>query len=388
METGAGERLKVLCAGCGKSIKVPAAAAGRRAKCPACGEVFVVPGDAGNGGGDSGHAGQPAGDPIAFACDTCGARIKVRPALAGKRVKCPKCTSAATVPATGDEPSSGLDELAALEQAGSAVQTPQAVATAIPCKHCGAPLSPGAKTCIACGQSQRGGGGGGLGVSGELAGAAAGALGGAAMFAGGFVLACVASMVGALIGAGIWFGIAMSTNVEIGYVAWALGGLAGAGMYLVNRRPSAIGGVVAAGVSVVGILVAKGAIFAWVLAPYLADIYEAESPREFVVNAIAANIALDSDELNRLDDSVSEDEWNEAFEAAKDDAIVEAEAEVAEMSDAEIAGRAAEIRAEQEALLGATFISSQFGLMDILFFILAIATAYKVGAGGFAFGGE
>ena len=42
--------------------------------------------------------------PLVFACPECGKRLKVKPALAGKKVKCPKCSLPVLVPTPESEP--------------------------------------------------------------------------------------------------------------------------------------------------------------------------------------------------------------------------------------------------------------------------------------------
>ena len=52
-----------------------------------------------------------AAAPVSFPCGKCGKRLKVRAALIGKKVKCPKCSHAVPVPA----PSAEAEPLEAIE---------------------------------------------------------------------------------------------------------------------------------------------------------------------------------------------------------------------------------------------------------------------------------
>jgi hypothetical protein len=88
-----------------------------------------------------------------------------------------------------------------------------------------------------------------------------------AKFAGRISIGVALSGVGALVGAGIWFGIAAASDYEIGYVAWAVGLLAGIGMKLGYQREDALAGLVAAGMACVGIFAAKILYFIYVLSP-------------------------------------------------------------------------------------------------------------------------
>jgi hypothetical protein len=140
------------------------------------------------------------------------------------------------------------------------------------CPHCGEGMPVTARLCTSCGYDIQTGRvpertsvkmGGALG---NVLGAAGSALGGMALGAGRFLLGTCLSAVGAMIGAAIWAGIGIATGFEIGYVAWAVGGLAGLGMYLGYREQNFKAGLVAAGMAVGGILAAKVLIFVFLFA--------------------------------------------------------------------------------------------------------------------------
>jgi DNA-directed RNA polymerase subunit M/transcription elongation factor TFIIS len=73
--------------------------------------------------------------PIAFRC-ACGTPLKVKGALAGKKVKCPKCGMSLAVPEEGDSPD---DEVVAVRD----------------CPSCGEMLASDAVICISCGHDFR-----------------------------------------------------------------------------------------------------------------------------------------------------------------------------------------------------------------------------------------
>ena len=54
-------------------------------------------------------------------------------------------------------------------------------------------------------------------------------------------VAMVGAFVGAVIGAVIWAVISGATGVEVGYVAWAIGGLVGGGAALCGGRGPPVG---------------------------------------------------------------------------------------------------------------------------------------------------
>ena len=69
-------------------------------------------------------------------------------------------------------------------------------------------------------------------------------------------LALVSAIVGGIVGAAIWAIVACCFHIEIGYVAWAIGGLVGLGAYILGGRgyPS---GAVCAGIALVSIFSGK-----------------------------------------------------------------------------------------------------------------------------------
>jgi hypothetical protein len=82
---------------------------------------------------------------------------------------------------------------------------------------------------------------------------------------GSLVTGILLSLAGALVGALVWFGVAWATNYEIGWIAWGVGVLAGAGMLVGYRQTDTIAGILAAVISLVGILGAKIMVFAHAL---------------------------------------------------------------------------------------------------------------------------
>ncbi len=101
------------------------------------------------------------------------------------------------------------------------------------------------------------------------------------------MLGVVLSGVGALIGAVLWGGVALATGFEIRIIAWAVGLLAGLGMALGYRDgDGTIRGLVAAGMSLFGIVLGKVIILVGVLLP-LMNIEDVDVQREWVAGAVA-----------------------------------------------------------------------------------------------------
>lgn len=354
----------VQCIGCGARMRVPASKAGKSGKCPKCGGAVQIPAAQPPVPDQTQAAGPIATDDgrIKFACDSCGGSLKVPAEAVGRRVKCPKCQAVATVPdpnaGAADDPD-GEDDMFA----GLAVAQPVRVPMVAP-----PPPPPMAES--------RGGSSGGK--AGALLGAA-GAVGG--VVANPMLLGILFSAIGAAIGGAVWCAIAYKTQYEIGWIAWGVGALAGIGMHLGFRDTSAFAGMVAAGMATLGIIGGKVAVFYLVLQPLFAALDDTSSiTREELADLVARRTVIDSGKV-----SFEEDE--EKFEAAVEAEIPKAEAEVAKLNDAQVQERAAQlarlVRDETKSEMQHVFWKEAFGLMDILFFALAIATAFRIGYGGF-----
>ncbi len=213
MSQSSGEFMKVRCP-CGTKLKLPVSAAGRKAKCPKCEKVFRIP-----------------------------------------ELPVPDTTS--TLAADDDAGGSLLDDLADLQSSAPAPAAP-ATPAGEACPKCGAAMANGAVLCVSCGFNRQSGrvvrkakekgavrkvrlpGSGGRGS---------------------VAVGCALSMAGALVGAVIWCVVALSTQYEIGWIAWALGLLAGGGMVLGCKKREPSYGVLAAAIALGGIVAAKVMVF-------------------------------------------------------------------------------------------------------------------------------
>jgi predicted Zn finger-like uncharacterized protein len=388
--------------------------------------------------------------PIEFSCPSCKLRYSVKDALAGKSAKCGKCghrmqipQAAATVanaaskvspaktassgpapaksPPKEDDIGSWLDD--DLEVAPPAIRSAAARPGAT-CPACGASLGEGAVLCVACGFDARTGAKHTTRHEIESTDASGGKKkkGRAKLgFAASLLRGTLLSFVGAMLGAVIWAGIAYLTSMELGYVAWGLGALAGFGMALGHDDDDGtFAGIIAAFMSLAGIVVAKVLIIVFVLAAIFANVAKQLDPVEMKRNELALNL---TDEKLRAQGGNSEDadgeQWTKAY--------TEAKAEVAQLSEQELDARLepyekAEQAREAAALAqnegdgragvdgqtpdgdadeadadsrnaadnladgeGAGAIAALFLLMfrpvDGIFILLAFFTAYKVGSG-------
>lgn len=278
------------------------------------------------------------------------------------------------------------------------------------CPGCGNAMAEGSIVCMSCGYDTRTGRGGRTRVTETRQPSAIGgamAAGGTFAAAGAsyLLLATLGSVVGGLIGAGVWAGIIIATNFEVGYVAVGIGVLAGFG--------AAIGAGIARGdtgtmTGLIAVLVAIASICAgkYFAAVYLtnqafalsgswslADMTESEQ-RDMALARFAdehldaliegGDLAEDVEDryMGLLEDGEFPDDY-------PPEVVAVAEERWAGMSETERAEYLAMVEEEWRQFNGAFrgqiaqqgFMNS-FGVLDAVFFLIAVGAAYKTGAGG------
>ncbi len=225
-----------------------------------------------------------------------------------------------------------------------------------------------------------------------------------------------------MIGATIWAVVAFLTHMEFGIVAIAMGGLAGYGMVLGHNEDNGLlAGVIAGFITFCGVLGAKILIVVILIAAVIAG-GVGDLQREILIQAMAeealqehggnpANISLDQREravasarakVDAMDDvqveakfAELEAKWEaeavaeEAAELAADE--INGDGDAAAMQD-EAAGGAAELPqvpvAVAEAPIEPAPVAANgpgfggiFRPLDLLFILLAVGTAFRVGSG-------
>jgi hypothetical protein len=331
--------------------------------------------------------------PIEFACPECKRGYSVKDELAGKSAKCGKCghrmripmletTASAAAQASSTSPAPQHPRAKAAKLAAPQAKQPSAswldeeleaaqpkVASATraaspSCPSCGASLASGAVLCVSCGYDTRTHA---KHATKHVAGSdkeeaprkKRAKLAGAASLLRGTLF----SFIAAIIGAAIWTAIAAATDSEFGLVAWALGGFVGFGMALGHEdEDGTFAGIIAAFMSLVGIVAAKVFIIIFVIAPAIAAMFEEIDDSELSDPVQAQAAATDVDQ----DIEQNADEADDAALAVADEA-----------GDDEAA---AEFADDEPGLVGLLF-ASMFTPIDGIFILLAFFTAYKVGSG-------
>ncbi|HKQ49190.1 MAG TPA: hypothetical protein VJZ71_14055 [Phycisphaerae bacterium] len=355
-----------------------------------------------------------ASETIVIKCG-CGTNMRVRASAAGKKAKCPKCGGVMTIPAMAAAPRivrstpapspeaapSDLSDLLPIEPAPSAEPT-----GGMRCPQCKVLMAAGAKICISCGYNVA------TGKTLKTSDGSPGKVAVAAKSLGTFALGTVLSGAGAAIGGLVWFLVAWYANLSVGYVAWGIGVLAGLGMIWGHRTPSTKAGVVAAGMSALGIVGAKLAIFIVVVYSMVTgDTDNIEFQREYVKANMTEELL---DERGVVAEKEREAKWDAVYEEAavmvaamsdddvrakvkvyqEQDAAEEEEGEdeeehLASGPDETTTDESSKAASEDESMeageaigsLLSLFVMSMFGLFDCLWFFLAISSAYKIGRG-------
>ena len=184
-------------------------------------------------------------------------------------------------------------------------------------------------------------------------------------------------------------------------------------MALGYRNKTQVAGLVAAGMSVFGVVAAKVAIFVFVVyAVVTGDTSSIELQRAFVTSSMGDDILDDRgilseaerneqwdsvwDESDRQVSGMSDEEvrrrWKEYRELQESEALADAGAgddDAVAADESPPVGEEPELGdAKDEAdfgpLLG-VFFAASFGWMDVLFILLALGSAYKIASGS---GGE
>ncbi len=205
------------------------------------------------------------------------------------------------------------------------------------------------------------------------------------------VQAVLGGGIAALVGAVVWAALFYYGDLEHGALAWGIGGLVGFGVALSSRGGDIKTGVIAVLFSVVSILGGKYAAVYFTVDQALSteSIVASFEDEEFVISFIADEIAYEKQEAGEaLDWPAAADLENP--ESAKDypvDVWSEAGQFWGQMSDQEQEEfRQAQLEAAQTnvAAMKDTYIAegfkASFGVLDILFFGLAVFTAFQIGS--------
>ncbi len=277
----------------------------------------------------------------------------------------------------GDDVMMGL--LADLPQAGGTPKGPV-------CPACYNPIAAGAVLCTRCGHNSSTGQAVKTRVQkkadGESAGAKALAATGTAAAP---LFALIGACAGGAVGAGLWAAVAYFAHFEIGWIAWIVGLLAGGGALVATGGR---GGIIAGGIAAVVSVAAIGAgKFAAV------SISVDEVARQFatvsddtLLMRTTFDLAWEWEEEGRTVAWKDGTDWDTAEypDDFPDDILAAGQDAFDGMSSSERAALRSQMESEVASFMSVAkdegFMAS-WGWLDAVFVLLAVGTAFKVGAG-------
>jgi hypothetical protein len=205
--------------------------------------------------------------------------------------------------------------------------------------------------------------------------------------------ALIGAAVGGAIGAGIWAAVAYNMNLEIGWIAWGVGLLCGLGaMMAVRDDADHLTGGIAAVVAIASVAGGKYLAVHYFVQDFTAGMTQIE------LTDSDAQVYMADQLIPEYEASGTPLKWSEGMTAEDADTLdkypenlqkdVLARWEAMSMGERESyrASVQATLRHDISSAIGAVesegFFAS-FGPLDILFVFLAVATAFKLGSGGF-----
>lgn len=200
-------------------------------------------------------------------------------------------------------------------------------------------------------------------------------------------------LIGGIIGAAIWVMIGVATNSEIGIIAWGIGGLVGlaVGLGTPEAEESALTGVIALVIAMMAIVAGKYFTVSTIIDRELSKMANIETMTdEDLKIGLAWQAVGDAEAIGEVVDwpgGVEPDEAMDiavfpvsirkvALDAYDDMTDVDKETAKKEMVETQLMM----ISQLKDGIKKEAFMAS-FGVFDILWFLLAMSTAYKLGAG-------
>ncbi len=202
----------------------------------------------------------------------------------------------------------------------------------------------------------------------------------------------IAGCVAAVIGAAIWAAVAYYAHFEIGWIAWIIGAMVGGAVFATaGDQAGMMTGVGAAVIAIAGVVGGKYVSIRMELNQIGSDEGWAEVSDEFIISYIADEVALRRTEAGEELEWPGEGAGDEAFEEADYPTDVWAEA-LQQWTDADQAWRDqyrtyVEYQTKEHLAAFKNEVSELaliegIGIFDIIFFLLAIVSAWKIGSGG------
>ena len=276
---------------------------------------------------------QQTGETISVLCK-CGKKLKAPASAVGKKAKCPKCGNVLVVQAPPPKQEDDFDAL--YDLAADSEKAAQQQEVAPRCPQCISPMPPGAVLCTNCGYDTRSG----KSVATPKASSAAAPAAKGTRFdpvaaaaaeeaakkqgkkkvvdamapQGSFLKGVAFSVCGAIIGAIVWFAVAYMFKWELSIIALAIGALAGAGMQMGQEGYSTLGGITAAGITLVVMIVAKIAVVVAIILPIIGA--ESSLNEDYDERVVDMLVEQELKSKNIDPDDYSDEQYTAALKAA------------------------------------------------------------------------
>jgi phosphate/sulfate permease len=207
----------------------------------------------------------------------------------------------------------------------------------------------------------------------------------------GFPKWLLAASIAGLVGAAIWAGISYATNYEIGYIAWAIGGMVGVAVrYVAGENEEGAGpGVTAAIVAILAVLGGKFVATSLLVSSLSAEM-EFTVTDEHMILGYAGDIVRERLQSGQQVVFPNGKTWDDVESLAEVPADIRQQATA--MWQALPSGQQKKEKDERQAAVQAMLsgvqsqirnnaFSGSFSIFDGLWFFLAAGTAYRLGAG-------
>lgn len=213
----------------------------------------------------------------------------------------------------------------------------------------------------------------------------------------GFLRWLIGGLIGGLVGVAIWVGIGYATHYEVGWIAWGIGFLVGAGVrygaHLGNQDESLLQGVLASVMAIGAIVAAKFVLFTIFVGGSSAELDELASFASRITYDEEGMIASEADdivtEMDGRNQKINWPEGSSAETAFKKADYPEKIWKQAEARWKQLPPKEKEDRKLARAMLASSLRSAAkkpdfgefFSPWDFLWLGLAAVTAFKIGVG-------
>jgi len=241
------------------------------------------------------------------------------------------------------------------------------------CLGCGTAMPPEAQACSQCGRETHTVG---------LAGPRRMKQGQVDSVSGGawFIKGLIAGLVAAVLTGGLWAGICIVTNYEFGWIAWIIGVIVGVAVAKGAGEQSPSTGLVAVAMAITALIMGKAMLFGYITQDFgLNTAADKDLAKMSIAVYMYENGIFDQETARMLETTTPESYRFKGFDKRIDTAIEQYMDRLTPDRKKEIVARYRKQVFSQIPMKEG--IAAMFSPFDILWFLLALGSAYKIGAG-------